>query len=106
MWNLYTTGKAIGKAWSEIIGIRDRWAAYQFDSAISYFGNAIESALLKQKKIGSGKGQKHVPKYELGQLLRADFRLPRPLTAEQKAAVGARNLIRMAKSLGRYTKVE
>jgi hypothetical protein len=60
------------------VRIVDDWAAFQFDSAVVFFGNAIEGAAQETRWIGSEKDRRLEPKYTMKQLLDADFRLPSP----------------------------
>lgn len=43
-----------------------------------FFGNAIDGAVQQTEWIGSEKDKHLEPKYDMGQLLDADFRLPSP----------------------------
>lgn len=52
--------------------LQNDWAAYQFDQAALYVGLVIENAIQERQKVG----KESQPKYSLGQLLDADFRLP------------------------------
>ena len=61
---------------SDIIGIDDPWAAYQFDNAIVLIGSAIENASQEMEKHGDEKSPKWRQKYTMKQLLDPDFRLP------------------------------
>lgn len=66
----------------------DRWAAYQLDCAICYFGMVIENALNEQVNVGPDDKPKWVAKYTLTQLLTPGFKLggddeaPLPLKAD------------------------
>ena len=42
---LYNLGTAYGRRPSEIVGIDDEWAAYQFDAACLVVGRKVENAL-------------------------------------------------------------
>lgn len=55
----------------------DKWVSYQFDTCISFIGSAIEGACNELDKDGNRK-------YNLADLLRADYKLPRPLTEKEK----------------------
>jgi len=56
--------------------IEDRWAALQFDNAITFFGSVTKGALQETKEVGSGQNKRHEQKYKLSQLLDQNFRLP------------------------------
>lgn len=47
---------------SRIVGVRDEWAAYQFDLAVAQFGAWVEGKLGERDKAGK-------PKHTLGALL-------------------------------------
>jgi len=78
MWSLYLTAKTFGQRPSDLIGITDRWAALQFDNAVSLTGIVIENAAQEQHNVGSEKKPKWEPSYSLTQLLDDVFRLPAP----------------------------
>jgi len=80
MWNLHVLAGATHQRPSNIVGISDRWAAYQFDSAVCLVGTTIENALQETNEAGG----KMTPRYTLTQLLDADFRLPQPASAADK----------------------
>lgn len=80
--------KATAQRPSDIIGVQDRWAAYQFDSAVTLVGGAIENAVQEMQEIGEGQHRRLVPKYSLEQLLDPDFRLPPPPSAKDKERDG------------------
>lgn len=100
MWNLYALTKVTYQRPSDIIGIRDRWAAYQFDSAVALVGTTIENALQETVKAG----EKTSPRYTLAQLLNADFRLPRD-PPKPNAVDALKKIASKSKSV-RYHKVE
>ena len=56
-----------------MLDLTDPWAAYQFDSAVIFFGDVIESAAQDREKVGD----EWQPKYTLPQLLTEGFTLPR-----------------------------
>ena len=89
MWGLYRTATATGQRPSSLVQIEDAWAAYQFDSAVVFFGNAIEGAAQETQWIGSEKDKHLEPRYTMGQLLDAEFRLPSPAQADQQDGVDA-----------------
>ena len=105
MWSLYLTAKTSRSRPSDLVGIKDRWAAYQFDSAVALVGNAIEGASQEMQKIGGEKNAQHVPKYEMDQLLDPDFRLPRPKTKEDRERASLAMLRGMAGSRASGVKV-
>lgn len=61
--------------------------AYQFDNAVTRFGDAIENALGERQNVGDEKKPQWEPKYSLSQLLDNDFRLPRPVPEEQPSGL-------------------
>lgn len=73
MWSLYQTAQGCRSRPSELVGVSDRWAAYQFDSAVIYLGQTLENAAQELVKIGD----EMKPRYTLTQLLDPTFRLPR-----------------------------
>lgn len=81
MWHLYSLAKLGKKQPSEIVGITDLWIAYQFNSAIGLVGTTIENALNEMVKGGS---DNLVNRYELSDLLKPEFKLPRPLNDKEK----------------------
>ena len=56
--------------------IRDRLAAYQFDSAVVLFGTIIENAAQELEKRGPEDKPRWENKYTMKQLLDQNFRLP------------------------------
>lgn len=86
--------------------IDDPWFALQFDSAVSFLGNVIENAAHEQYNAGSEKAPKYERKYEMDQLLDPKFRLPAPLTREEKDMERQRAAINMLRGMaGRGVKV-
>lgn len=79
----------MGQRPSSLVRIDDDWAAYQFDSAVVFFGNTIESASQETEWIGSEKDKRLEPRYTMQQLLDADFRLPLPKTQGHEDGVAA-----------------
>lgn len=98
MWNLYAIATATHQRPSDIVGIRDRWAAYQLDSSVVLVGSTIENALQETVKTGD----KLSPRYTLTQLLDDDFRLPR--AGSVSAADALKSLAAKDKAI-RYKKV-
>jgi hypothetical protein len=88
MWRVYTTAKATHSRPSDLLCVVDRWAAYQLDCAVSYFGMVIENALQEQVNVGPDDKPRWVAKYTLTQLLTPGFKLggdheaPLPLKAD------------------------
>lgn len=78
MWDLYLLAKTTNSRPSDLVCIEDRWAAYQFDSAVTFVGLTIESALHETREVGVGQSKRVEPKYTIAQLLEPEFRLPRP----------------------------
>lgn len=66
MWTLYCQAKTTNRPPSEIVNVRQLdieltgmesewsgwWAAYQLDSAVTYFGSTIENKLMETNKDG------------------------------------------------------
>lgn len=77
MWNLHALATATHQRPSDIVGIDDRWAAYQFDAAVVLVGTTVENALQEMSESGG----KMTPRYTSAQLLDAGFRLPQPASA-------------------------
>jgi len=77
MWNLHILATTTNRRPSEIVCIADRWAAYQFDSAVCLVGVTIENALQETNEVSG----KLAPRYTLSQILDEGFRLPRPASA-------------------------
>lgn len=75
---LWRKASKFGRLPSELVSIEDEWTAYQFDNAVTLFGTAIENAVQEQTRVQMGNRTEYRDKYTLGQLLRSDFRLPRP----------------------------
>ena len=96
MWHLYLTAKSSRSRPSDIVGIEDRWAAYQLDSAVTFVGNTIENASQEREKVGEGKDARYVPKYYMDQLLDPNFKLPRPETKEDRERASISMLKRLA----------
>lgn len=53
--------------------IADRWAALQFDQAVTTFGLIIENASQEQINVGGESNPKWVAKYTMEQLLSKGF---------------------------------
>lgn len=89
-----------------MVQITDPWTSLQFDNAVSLVGNVIENASQEQHNIGSEKQPKYEAKYDMHQLLDPEFRLPAPLTKEEKDRERQRAAINMLRSMaGRGVKV-
>lgn len=78
MWLLHQKATRFHRPPSELVGIEDEWAAYQFDNAVNFFGVTVENALQERDEIGMGTDVKYRERYTLAQLLEPNFRLPRP----------------------------
>ena len=106
MWGLYCTAKTTNSRPSALVGIPDAWAALMFDNAVTFVGTVIENASQEQHNIGSEKQPKYELKYDMHQLLDPAFKLPAPLTKEQKDRQRQRDAINMLRGLaGRGVKV-
>lgn len=57
--------------------VDDRWAALQFDNAVTLVGAAIENAAQEMEQRGGDDKPRWEPKYTMAQLLDPAFRLPR-----------------------------
>ena len=89
MWRLYTTAKGTGSRPSTLVCVKDRWAAYQFDSAVSFFGVAVENAAQEQIQAGD----KWVNRYTLDQLLTPGFALGDGDTGDVLPVAGVEGMI-------------
>jgi len=87
VWSLYRTATATGQRPSDLLPVRDGWAAYQFDCAVTFLGHTIEAAAQETQWVGAGDDKHLEPKYQMGQLLDSDFRLPNPQPKEQDGGV-------------------
>lgn len=89
MWQLYQTAKVASSRPSDLLCIADRWAALQFDNAVTMVGLVLENASQEQHNVGSKKEPKYELKYTMHQLLSDSFRLPaRTKPAEAKGMAG------------------
>ena len=52
MWNLHSLSATYHLRPSEVIGVDDPWAAYQFDMAVAQFGAVVEGKLNERDKKG------------------------------------------------------
>ena len=52
MWNLHSLSVTYHQRPSEVVGIDDTWAAYQFDMAVAQFGAWVEGNLNERDKSG------------------------------------------------------
>lgn len=68
----------------------ERWAAYQFDTAVTTVGRVIENALADRKNDGTEEKPDWQSKYTLAQILEDDFRLEveKELTEHDKQMAG------------------
>lgn len=69
--------------------IPDRWAALQFDNAVSLVGVVIENAAQEQQNVGTDKAPKWEAKYSMDELLDPDFYLPTPVKKIKPKGVDA-----------------
>lgn len=77
MWTLYLTATKTGQRPSDLVCVEDRWAALQFDNAVTLVGTVIENAAQEMEQRGSDDKPRWEPKYTMEQLLDPAFRLPR-----------------------------
>ncbi len=75
MWSLYLTAKTTSTRPSDLLDVSERWAAYQFDTAVTTVGRVIENAMAERVEVGIGDKKEWKPKYMLVQILDDDFRL-------------------------------
>jgi len=75
MWDLWRIAQATRSRPSDIVGIAESWAAYQFDNAVVSLGIIIENALQEQKNVGTKDKPVYENKYTITQLLDEDFRI-------------------------------
>lgn len=78
------------------MGVSDKWAAYQFDAAVTFLGRALEHYRDELTEVGPPTEKKLVPKYSMEQLLDQNFLLPRPKSDKERQ----RDAIAMLKALG------
>lgn len=78
MWSLYLTAKGSHSRPSDLVGITDRWAAYQLDSAVVLLGTVIENAAQEQVNVGGDTSPKWERKYTMKQLLTPGFIIGQP----------------------------
>ena len=90
---------------SDLVDIVDRWAALQFDNAVTLVGGAIEDAAQEQQQVGTKKEPKWQAKYHMEQLLDEDFRLPRPPTMKERERSAIQGLLGWAAMSGGGVKV-
>ena len=74
---LHSLGAAYGRRPSELAGIADEWAAYQFDAACLTLGRKVETALLKNEDVSALLGG------EPGQANPGRFRSPAGLVTKR-----------------------
>ncbi len=98
--------KALGQRPSNIVGIGERWAAYQFDAAVTLVGNGIENASQEMQELGEGTNKRLVPRYTMDQLLDSQFRLPSPPSAAARARDGIAALKALAQRQGSRVKLD
>ena len=60
---------------SQLLKVRDEWAAYQFDSAVIWLGMTIEGLVNEMENIGDDDKPHYEPKYKLSDLLDPDYRV-------------------------------
>lgn len=87
MWHLYQQAKILKKRPSKITNIKKtygKWWAYQFDASVTFLGGVLENALYEEINVGSEKEPRMEKKYELKDIIRQDFRFPRPPTEKEK----------------------
>ena len=84
MWRLYQTAKATSQRPSNLVGLEDRWAALQFDNAVTLVGMAIDNAAQELVKVGPEDKPRWEWKYRMAQLLDPEFKLP--LGADDEAS--------------------
>ena len=83
----------------------DRWAALQFDNAVTLVGAVIEDAAQEQQEVGTQKEARWQAKYHMEQLLDDDFRLPRPPTLKERERSALQGLLGWAAMSGSGVKV-
>lgn len=68
-------GKTYSQLPSKILGVSDSWAAFQVDTAILTVGGSIENLAQERVNEGSDQEPKWTNRYQMSELLRADFRV-------------------------------
>lgn len=69
MWNLYLTAKGTHSRPSELVGVTDKWAALQLDSAVVLLGTVLQNAAEQRVKSGD----EWVNRYRMKDLLTPGF---------------------------------
>lgn len=77
MWQLHQKATRFHRPPSELLHIEDEWCAYCLDNAVNFFGVTLENALQERNKVGTGANVEYEPRYQLSELLKPEFRLPR-----------------------------
>jgi hypothetical protein len=72
---MYQNATTLSQRPSQLAEIDDAWTAYQFDSAVVYFGIVISNALQERVNVGSDDRPDWKSKYTLSQLLADGFAL-------------------------------
>lgn len=96
MWGAWQSLKTYHRRPSVDMDVTDSIAAWSVDGAVLWFGVTIENALHETQEVKTGKRTEHRPLYTLEELLRDDFKLPRPPTKLDKRRQGAMNLLSLA----------
>ena len=73
MWRLYQTATKTGQRPSHLLEVFDQLAAYELDSAVVFFGTAIEALLQETENVGTEEKPRFEQKYLLSDLLKEDF---------------------------------
>lgn len=84
MWSAWLSLKTYQSKPSNELEVTDTIAAYCVDKAVMWFGITVENLLSERVEVGSGKEKHSEAKYELDDLLDADFRVPRELPKPKK----------------------
>lgn len=71
----------------------DRWAALQFDNAVTLVGTAIEGAAQEMEQRGPDDAPRWEPKYRMEDLLDPDWRLPRESADREEGLMGIDGLL-------------
>jgi hypothetical protein len=58
--------------------VDDKLAAYCLDAAVTTFGTILENALAERVNVGDTRNPRYEARYQLSELLDADFHLPQP----------------------------
>ena len=74
---------------SKLLGVTNKLAAYNLDSAVLFFGVAMDNALQERINIGTDERPEYRPRYRLQELLSPTFRFPEEEDDDLESLFGA-----------------